>query len=159
MQLCKVRKPAGQVEVGILNEGEVSFLRADARGRTLSDILHAGAPAALVSSLGDVSSAVPVETVKLLPPLDGQEVWAAGVTYKRSREARERESEGAARFYDLVYRADAPNCSSRPRRAAWSARMTPCRSARTRAGASPSRSWPSSSHRPCTSSATPSATT
>src|SRR5262249_21343820 len=44
----------------------------------------------------------------LLPPLDHQEVWAAGVTYKRSREARERESAGAARFYDLVYTAARP---------------------------------------------------
>src|SRR5262249_52661954 len=41
-------------------------------------------------------------------PLDKQEVWAAGVTYKRSREARERESEGAAKFYDLVYGAARP---------------------------------------------------
>jgi 2-dehydro-3-deoxy-D-arabinonate dehydratase len=35
-------------------------------------------------------------------------VWAAGVTYKRSREARERESVGAAKFYDLVYTAARP---------------------------------------------------
>jgi 2-dehydro-3-deoxy-D-arabinonate dehydratase len=41
-------------------------------------------------------------------PLDRQEVWAAGVTYTRSREARERESVGAARFYDLVYSAERP---------------------------------------------------
>jgi len=46
--------------------------------------------------------------VQLLPPVDQQEVWAAGVTYKRSREARERESAGAARFYDLVYNAARP---------------------------------------------------
>jgi 2-dehydro-3-deoxy-D-arabinonate dehydratase len=46
--------------------------------------------------------------VKFLPPIDSQEVWAAGVTYKRSREARERESVGAARFYDMVYTAERP---------------------------------------------------
>jgi 2-dehydro-3-deoxy-D-arabinonate dehydratase len=44
----------------------------------------------------------------LLPPLDRQEVWAAGVTYLRSKTARMEESEGAARFYDLVYDADRP---------------------------------------------------
>jgi 2-dehydro-3-deoxy-D-arabinonate dehydratase len=44
----------------------------------------------------------------LLPPIDRQEVWAAGVTYKRSQEARERESVGAARFYDLVYSSPRP---------------------------------------------------
>jgi 2-dehydro-3-deoxy-D-arabinonate dehydratase len=44
----------------------------------------------------------------LLAPLDAQEVWAAGVTYKRSQQARERESIGAGSFYDKVYSADRP---------------------------------------------------
>src|SRR5207247_3455194 len=48
------------------------------------------------------------EDVTFLAPIDRQEVWAAGVTYKRSQEARERESAGAARLYDLVYSADRP---------------------------------------------------
>jgi 2-dehydro-3-deoxy-D-arabinonate dehydratase len=45
-----------------------------------------------------------------LPPLESQEVWAAGVTYFRSRVARMEESEGAGadRFYDNVYAADRP---------------------------------------------------
>jgi 2-dehydro-3-deoxy-D-arabinonate dehydratase len=108
MQLCKVRKPGGQVEVGLLQDGEVSFLRAGPHHRSLSEILHSGSAASLLTALFDANSAVPLETMKLLPPLDAQEVWAAGVTYTRSREARERESEGAARFYDLVYRAHRP---------------------------------------------------
>ncbi len=44
----------------------------------------------------------------LLPPLESQEVWAAGVTYLRSREARREESRGAASFYDQVYEAERP---------------------------------------------------
>ncbi len=48
------------------------------------------------------------DQVTILPPIDGQEVWAAGVTYQRSKVAREEESEGAARFYDLVYTAARP---------------------------------------------------
>lgn len=43
-----------------------------------------------------------------LPPLEGQEVWAAGVTYRRSREARMEESESEADIYDRVYRAERP---------------------------------------------------
>lgn len=44
----------------------------------------------------------------LLPPLEPlQEVWAAGVTYLRSREARRAEST-AASMYDLVYEAARP---------------------------------------------------
>ena len=43
-------------------------------------------------------------------PAAGQEIWAAGVTYFRSREARMEESEstGASVFYDRVYSADRP---------------------------------------------------
>jgi 2-dehydro-3-deoxy-D-arabinonate dehydratase len=46
----------------------------------------------------------------LLPPIDKQEVWAAGVTYFRSRTARIEESRAATggTFYDLVYNADRP---------------------------------------------------
>jgi 2-dehydro-3-deoxy-D-arabinonate dehydratase len=51
---------------------------------------------------------LPSGQVRLLAPVDQQEVWAAGVTYIRSREARERESVGAAVFYDKVYTAERP---------------------------------------------------
>lgn len=47
--------------------------------------------------------------VRFLPPVDRRmEVWAAGVTYQRSREARITESEQAADVYDLVYDAERP---------------------------------------------------
>ena len=44
------------------------------------------------------------------PPIGTQEIWAAGVTYFRSRTARMEESEGSGgdRFYDLVYEAERP---------------------------------------------------
>jgi 2-dehydro-3-deoxy-D-arabinonate dehydratase len=47
---------------------------------------------------------------ELLPPIGSQEVWASGVTYLRSRDARKEESEssGADRFYDHVYAAPRP---------------------------------------------------
>jgi 2-dehydro-3-deoxy-D-arabinonate dehydratase len=47
---------------------------------------------------------------ELLPPVGSQEVWAAGVTYLRSREARMEESadSGAADLYDKVYAAERP---------------------------------------------------
>ncbi|NWG11955.1 MAG: fumarylacetoacetate hydrolase family protein [Acidobacteria bacterium] len=41
-------------------------------------------------------------------PITKQEVWGAGVTYGRSREARMEESEGGGSFYDKVYRAERP---------------------------------------------------
>ncbi len=47
------------------------------------------------------------DTVTFQPPLDNQEVWAAGVTYKRSEEAREEES-GHRLLYTHVYNAERP---------------------------------------------------
>lgn len=46
----------------------------------------------------------------LLAPIDGQEVWAAGVTYYRSRGARMEEAHdaGGGSFYDRVYSAERP---------------------------------------------------
>lgn len=44
------------------------------------------------------------------PPMGAQELWAAGVTYLRSKEAREKESaqSGGGSFYDKVYDAKRP---------------------------------------------------
>jgi 2-dehydro-3-deoxy-D-arabinonate dehydratase len=51
-----------------------------------------------------------LEGKKLLAPVGSQEVWAAGVTYYRSREARMEESKeaGGGSFYDRVYAAERP---------------------------------------------------
>lgn len=47
---------------------------------------------------------------ELTAPLEGQEIWAAGVTYYRSRDARMEESQkaGGGSFYDRVYDAERP---------------------------------------------------
>jgi len=46
----------------------------------------------------------------ILAPIESQEVWAAGVTYYRSRSARMEESKsaGGGNFYDRVYAAERP---------------------------------------------------
>jgi 2-dehydro-3-deoxy-D-arabinonate dehydratase len=50
------------------------------------------------------------DPAQLLPPIGSQEVWAAGVTYNRSRMARMSESKkaGSSDFYDRVYHAERP---------------------------------------------------
>src|SRR5260370_28850417 len=111
MQLCKVQWADGQIRLGGVSEGHVRFLDLeDYVGMgSLSDSLHSDHPASVAHDLIDDSARnVPLTDLLLLPPLDRQEVWAAGVTYKRSQEARERESAGAAKFYDLVYAAARP---------------------------------------------------
>ena len=69
-------------------------------GKWLGDLLAAGgSKAATEFSEGEV-----------LAPVGVQEVWAAGVTYLRSKQARMEESQGAGGgdFYDRVYAADRP---------------------------------------------------
>jgi len=69
-----------------------------------------GLPLAEIRALAESASAgIPVAPgAVLLPPVDGRaEVWAAGVTYYRSREGRMAESASAG-IYDLVYDSERP---------------------------------------------------
>ena len=67
--------------------------------------LQASASAALSNS-----SAAILDPATVLAPVGSQEVWAAGVTYYRSRNARMEESKsaGGGSFYDAVYTAERP---------------------------------------------------
>jgi 2-dehydro-3-deoxy-D-arabinonate dehydratase len=51
-----------------------------------------------------------INGITLLAPIQSQEIWAAGVTYTRSRDARMEESKdgGGWSFYDKVYAAERP---------------------------------------------------
>ena len=53
---------------------------------------------------------IDLNKIKLFAPIEMQEVWAAGVTYLRSRDARMEESKdaGGADFYSKVYNAGRP---------------------------------------------------
>ena len=107
MRLCKVQLRSAEIRVGALIDDEVRLL--DVGRNSLSDILNAEHAGRLAHNLiDDRGPSVPINAVTFLSPIDQQEVWAAGVTYKRSQEARERESVGAAKFYDLVYSAPRP---------------------------------------------------
>ena len=76
---------------------------------SLTGLLHSADVAARIRSLlASPNPPFPIRSVRVLAPLDEQEVWGAGVTYERSKIAREQESDRAASFYDLVYRADRP---------------------------------------------------
>ncbi len=75
---------------------------------TLADLLDAENPAELVGQATTGAQPQPLASLELLPPIDQQEVWAAGVTYKRSQTARMEESEAAADCYDRVYNSPRP---------------------------------------------------
>jgi len=67
-------------------------------------------PQLLRSSMRQAAEVTKWDEASLLTPIGTQEVWAAGVTYLRSREARREESKsaGGGEFYDRVYAADRP---------------------------------------------------
>lgn len=64
--------------------------------KTLMGVAHCEPPLTGVS-LGELQA-----------PIEDQDVWAAGVTYYRSRSARIEESQGGGDFYDRVYSAERP---------------------------------------------------
>jgi 2-dehydro-3-deoxy-D-arabinonate dehydratase len=73
---------------------------------TLADLL--AMPLAQARAAYQAAGApLPGTEVTYLPPVDDQEVWAAGVTYERSRAGRAEES-GHAALYDQVYDAERP---------------------------------------------------
>lgn len=113
MQLARVRRSSGEAGVVRIDPNQnLAFpIDLDRRPdvRCLADLLAVADPEAVAEELTiGTETAIRLENLDLLPPVDRQEIWAAGVTYKRSKVAREEESVGAAQFYDKVYTADRP---------------------------------------------------
>lgn len=106
MQLARVRRADGATAFGAVLNDRIHYFPWP---RTLGDLLSAPDPEALAGELLRTSrQSDALSAVQTLAPIDRQEVWAAGVTYKRSKVAREEESVGAAQFYDKVYTAPRP---------------------------------------------------
>jgi 2-dehydro-3-deoxy-D-arabinonate dehydratase len=75
----------------------------------LTDLFEAADPGSLLDKLARKSPPrLPLKNVRLLPPVEQQEVWAVGVTYLRSKKARMEESDFSATAYDKVYDAARP---------------------------------------------------
>ncbi|HEY8454621.1 MAG TPA: fumarylacetoacetate hydrolase family protein [Actinopolymorphaceae bacterium] len=61
-----------------------------------------------IAAAGNAGDTVPADDVLVLPPVDGRtEVWASGVTYERSKDARVAESSEKT-VYEKVYEAQRP---------------------------------------------------
>jgi len=73
------------------------------------ELLDHDDPLAALRGEGSVTGTAPLASLELLPPIDAPEIWCAGVTYERSRDARLEEAETDARdVYALVYEAERP---------------------------------------------------
>src|SRR4051794_21750421 len=101
IKLCRFRKADGRIVWGIYQKDEIQELEGM---ESISQLLYQP------NSLQELSSksAMFSKNTSLVAPLEGQEVWAAGVTYLRSKKARMDESEFSASAYDKVYEAPRP---------------------------------------------------
>ena len=108
MKIAKFVTPDNDTpQVGLLDDDRLRPLGAGPV--RLSVLLHDDdVEGRITRLLSEGGSPVPLSAVRLLPPIDAHEVWGAGVTYERSKVARQEESEQGGSFYDLVYRAARP---------------------------------------------------
>jgi 2-dehydro-3-deoxy-D-arabinonate dehydratase len=117
MQLARLLpSPQDQPRWSLVSDAGYRLL---APGVTLAELLRAAdLPRAVEERLDPTGACVAASTPHLLAPIDDQEVWGAGVTYERSKVARQEESESGGSFYDQVYRADRPELffKANPRR-------------------------------------------
>jgi 2-dehydro-3-deoxy-D-arabinonate dehydratase len=66
-------------------------------------------PLAALAGEGEITGHWDLAQLRLLAPIEAPEIWCAGVTYERSRDARLEEAQTEARdVYALVYDADRP---------------------------------------------------
>lgn len=109
-RVCRFRRRGadGPACVGaVTDEGVVDLTTAGIA--SLAVVLDAADPTGVVRAARAAAAApLPLAAVRLLPPIEQQEVWAAGVTYLRSKTARMEESDFSATAYDRVYEAARP---------------------------------------------------
>ena len=109
MKICRFTHGDSAVRLGLAaDEATVADL-TPAGITTLRSVLEAADPVALLRSAA--RGPLPrhaLAAVILRAPVERQEVWAAGVTYLRSKAARMEESDFSATAYDRVYAADRP---------------------------------------------------
>jgi 2-dehydro-3-deoxy-D-arabinonate dehydratase len=99
-------EPGSAAAVGVSAGGTVTELTGVA---SVGELLRLPAAGLRERCAGAAGTRHDIGALRLLPPVDGRmEVWAAGVTYRRSREARVVESERSADVYEQVYDAARP---------------------------------------------------
>ncbi len=121
MWLVRFFHPEHGVRIGV-QQGD-SVCDVSAQVPTISAWLQSsvGDPQAAVDRLVKIAEASPTvypaalfdqapspSVPHWLAPVDGQDVWAAGVTYERSRQARQEEADDGGDVYQRVYQAARP---------------------------------------------------
>ena len=109
VRICRYMTADNQVCIG-LAKGDDALLDLTAAGvESITSVLESADPKQRLADLSESDLAeVSRDDATLLSPIEVQEVWAAGVTYLRSKDARMEESDFSATAYDRVYDAPRP---------------------------------------------------
>ena len=109
MKLCRFKNGNDVVRIGLVTD-DSALLDLTAEGVTsMHPLLESDDPVGKLRQIAQSSlPRVTLSAVRLCAPVERQEVWAAGVTYLRSKTARMEESDFSATAYDKVYAAERP---------------------------------------------------
>jgi 2-dehydro-3-deoxy-D-arabinonate dehydratase len=109
MNICRFKHRDGEARIGLVTSEGALLDLTPAGIISLHALLETDDSVAQLRQVNQ--SALPrfaLADVQLLAPVERQEVWAAGVTYLRSKTARMEESDFSATAYDRVYSAERP---------------------------------------------------
>jgi 2-dehydro-3-deoxy-D-arabinonate dehydratase len=109
IKLCRYQMGASEARVGWITESDRLLDLSEAGVPSITSLLEAvDLPERLQRLAKEKLASRALKDVRLLSPVERQEVWAAGVTYLRSKKARMEESDFSATAYDRVYEAARP---------------------------------------------------
>jgi 2-dehydro-3-deoxy-D-arabinonate dehydratase len=108
MKICRFKNSRDEIRLGLVTDEALLDL-TPAGITSLVSLLESDNPAAQLRQAAQRDlPRLNLSEVRLCAPVDRQEVWAAGVTYLRSKTARMEESDFSATAYDRVYVAERP---------------------------------------------------
>jgi 2-dehydro-3-deoxy-D-arabinonate dehydratase len=109
MNICRFRNKQGKIHVGLPADDQTVIDLTPAGVTDLSAVLESQDPIGTLQRLAaEPLPRLQLTDVQLCAPVERQEIWAAGVTYLRSKKARMEESDFSASAYDRVYEAERP---------------------------------------------------
>jgi len=108
MKLCRFHDSRNQTRVGLMVNGD-AVLDLTAGVGEIESLLESDDLVERLTTLATQNlTRHLLSEIRLLTPVERQEIWAAGVTYLRSKKARMEESGFSASAYDRVYDAVRP---------------------------------------------------
>jgi 2-dehydro-3-deoxy-D-arabinonate dehydratase len=109
MKVCRFLTSQRETRVGLLTGEDQILDLSEAGVSNLTFLLETKNALEQLKTLSQQRlTRFPLKQIQLLSPVERQEVWAAGVTYLRSKKARMEESNFSANAYDRVYSAPRP---------------------------------------------------